>query len=100
MPTGDLRAGFAINATRLCVAVTLPKREQRRIKKLRDCASCTRSFLSEGHVASLDVGLIARALQCRQTAADPDALFPARTVLPSQIDACASLFDSPDGLSR
>ena len=23
----------------------------------------------------------ARALQCRQTAADPDALFPARTVL-------------------
>ena len=58
------------------------------------------AFLNKGHVAGLDVGLIARALQCRQTAADPDSLFPARTVLPSQIDACASLFDSPDGLSR
>jgi len=57
------------------------------------------AFLSEGHVARLDVGLIARALQCRQTAADPDSLFPARTVLPSQIDACASLFDSQGGLS-
>ena len=58
------------------------------------------AFLSEGHAAGLDVGLIARALQCRHTAADPDALFPARTVLLSQIDACASLFDGPDGLSR
>jgi hypothetical protein len=54
------------------------------------------AFLSEGHVAGLDVGLIARALQCRQTAADPDALFPARTALQSQINACASLFDSQD----
>jgi hypothetical protein len=52
------------------------------------------AFLSEGHIAELNVGLIARALQCRQTAADPDSLFPARTVLPSQIDACASLFNS------
>jgi hypothetical protein len=51
------------------------------------------AFLSERHIPGLDVGLIASALQCRQTAADPDALFPARTVLPSQIDACASLFD-------
>jgi predicted nucleotidyltransferase len=49
------------------------------------------AFLSEGHVAGLDIGLIARALQCRQAAADPDALFPARTVLPAQINACAAL---------
>jgi hypothetical protein len=54
------------------------------------------AFLGEGHVAGLDVGLIARALQCRQTAADPDSLFPARTALPSQIDVCASLLDSQD----
>jgi hypothetical protein len=58
------------------------------------------AFLSERHIPGLDVGLIASALQCRRTAVDPDALFPARTVLPSQIDACASLFDSQDGLSR
>ena len=58
------------------------------------------AFLSEGQVSGLDVGLIARALRCRQTAADPDALFPARTALPSQIEACASLFDSQDRLSQ
>jgi hypothetical protein len=49
------------------------------------------TFLSERYVAGLDVGLIACALQCRQRAADPDALFPARKVLPSQIGACAAL---------
>jgi hypothetical protein len=58
------------------------------------------AFLSEGHVSGLDVGLIARAFQCRQIAADPDSLFSARTVLPSQIDACASLFDSADSHCR
>jgi hypothetical protein len=50
------------------------------------------SFLSEHQPAGIDVGLIGQALQCRRAAADPDALFPARTVLPSQIDACAALF--------
>jgi hypothetical protein len=49
------------------------------------------AFLSERPAAGLDVGLIGRALECRQSAADPDALFPARKVLPSQIDACAAL---------
>jgi hypothetical protein len=49
------------------------------------------AFLSETRPAGLDVGLIARALQCRKAAADPDSLFPARTMLPSQIDACAAL---------
>ena len=49
------------------------------------------AFLSERYPARLDVSLIARALQCRQMGADPDALFPARTMLLSQIDACAAL---------
>ena len=54
------------------------------------------AFLSERRVAWLDVSLIARALQCRQAAADPDALFSARTVLPAQIDACAALLTGED----
>jgi len=49
------------------------------------------AFLSEAHPARLDISLLARALQCRQTAADPDVLFLARTTLLSQIDACAEL---------
>jgi hypothetical protein len=49
------------------------------------------AFLRERHPPGLDVGLIANALEYRQAAADPDALFPARTIMPSQIDACASL---------
>jgi len=49
------------------------------------------AFLNETRPARLDTDLIARALQCRQAAADPDSLFPARTLLPSQVDACAEL---------
>jgi hypothetical protein len=58
------------------------------------------AFLGENHAARLDISLIERALQCRQTAADPDALFPARTVLPSQIDACAALLAGGNGAPR
>jgi predicted nucleotidyltransferase len=43
-------------------------------------------------LARLNVDLITRALKCRQTASDPDALFSARAMLLSQIHACASLF--------
>jgi predicted nucleotidyltransferase len=50
------------------------------------------AFLMETSPARLDVDLIARALQCRRTAADPDSLFPARAMLPSQFEVCASLF--------
>jgi predicted nucleotidyltransferase len=39
----------------------------------------------------LDVALVAQALDCRRAAADPDALFAARTVLPQQVAACAAL---------
>jgi hypothetical protein len=35
----------------------------------------------------LDTGLIRRALDCRRAAADPDALFPARALLPGQVAA-------------
>ena len=58
------------------------------------------AFLSERHAAGLDVGSIERALQCRQSAADPTALFPARQVLPSQIDACAALLSGESSPSR
>jgi predicted nucleotidyltransferase len=50
------------------------------------------AFLSERRVAGLNLGLLEDALACRQSAADPDALFSAREMLPSQIDACAALF--------
>jgi hypothetical protein len=49
------------------------------------------AFLGKTRPARLDVALITRALQCRQADADPDSLFPARTSLPSQVDACAAL---------
>jgi hypothetical protein len=49
------------------------------------------AFLGRGPVAGLDLGLLESALQCRRSAADPDTLFSARNVLPSQIDACAAL---------
>jgi hypothetical protein len=53
------------------------------------------AFLGKTSPARLDVNLITRALQCRQADADPDNLFPERTMLPSQVDACAALFANP-----
>jgi hypothetical protein len=58
------------------------------------------AFVNERPPARLNVDLIARALECRQTAADPDALFSARRTLLSQIDACASLFTDEGDLLR
>ena len=49
------------------------------------------AFLQETRPAGLDVELIARALACRRAGADPDCLFPERTMLPAQVDACATL---------
>jgi predicted nucleotidyltransferase len=49
------------------------------------------AFLKETRPECLDVELVARALQCRWTASDPDSLFPARKLLPSQIEASAAL---------
>jgi predicted nucleotidyltransferase len=50
------------------------------------------TFLNERPLPGLDIDLITRALRCREAAADPDVLFPARTALPAQFDACGSLF--------
>ncbi len=49
------------------------------------------AFLRKTRPARLDVSLLTSALHCRQADADPDSLFPARTSLPSQVDACAAL---------
>jgi predicted nucleotidyltransferase len=45
--------------------------------------------------AGLDVDLVARALRCRQDAADPDMLFPERVTLPAQVAACAAFLALP-----
>ncbi len=49
------------------------------------------ALVAERRPAGLDVALVARALQCRLDAADPDVLFPARDALPRQAEACARL---------
>ena len=49
------------------------------------------AFLGKTRPARLDVSLISSALQCRHADADPHSLFPARTSLPSQVNACATL---------
>jgi predicted nucleotidyltransferase len=48
-------------------------------------------WLKDRSPPGLDVALIADALACRRAAADPDALFAARTALPRQVAACAAL---------
>ena len=49
------------------------------------------ALLRTSPVAGLDLGLLERALQCRQADADPDPLFAERVLLPAQIEACAAL---------
>jgi predicted nucleotidyltransferase len=49
------------------------------------------AFLGKTRPTGLDLSLITSALHCRQADADPDSLFPARTSLASQVDACAAL---------
>jgi hypothetical protein len=51
------------------------------------------AFLRESRPPQLELTSIERALQCRRAAADPDTLFPLRTILPAQVAACAALFD-------
>jgi predicted nucleotidyltransferase len=53
------------------------------------------AFLGKTHPTWSGLSLIARALQCRQADADPDFLFPERTSLPSQVDACAAILTEP-----
>jgi predicted nucleotidyltransferase len=49
------------------------------------------AFLNDQQVPGLDFNLVAAALRCRHDAKDPDHLFPARAVLPRQVEACARL---------
>ena len=49
------------------------------------------AFLQEQTPPGLDLASIEKALECRRAAADPDPLFGLRSVLPSQVDACAAL---------
>ena len=49
------------------------------------------AYLRDRAPAGFDVELIGRAFQIRADAADPDPLFPARTVLPRQVDSCRRL---------
>jgi len=53
-------------------------------------------WLKDRSPPGLDVTLIARALDCRRAAADPDGLFPARTALPRQVAACAALISESE----
>ncbi len=48
-------------------------------------------WLMDHTPAGLNLAAIERALDCRRAAADPDALFAARTLLPRQVAACAAL---------
>jgi predicted nucleotidyltransferase len=52
------------------------------------------AFLAAAPPVRLDTGLLARALQCRQADAEPDALFAERTRLPDQVEACAALMEA------
>src|SRR5262245_29499903 len=49
------------------------------------------AYIDKQNTAQFDVAFITRALQCRQVDADPDFLFPQRTKLLSQVEACAAL---------
>jgi predicted nucleotidyltransferase len=108
--SGEPFASWAGSVRRFAASETLePKDHKAYLKTLlypgRFCYSWTTgrigsndaaaAFLSETRPARLDVSLIDRALQCRQAADDPDFLFSARKILPSQVDACAALFANP-----
>jgi hypothetical protein len=48
------------------------------------------AFLQAQRPAGVDLNLIARALDCRRAADDPDMLFAARAVLPRHVEACTA----------
>ena len=52
------------------------------------------AFIHEHRPIGLDVNLVARALQIRREAHDPDALFSDRNTLLRQVDACARQFSA------
>jgi predicted nucleotidyltransferase len=49
------------------------------------------AFTCEHPPQGMNTDILTRAVAYRQAAADPDALFPARTVLPDQVKSCEQL---------
>jgi hypothetical protein len=47
------------------------------------------AFVREQRPQGMHCEIIAQALECRSAGADPDPLFPARSLLPHQIEACS-----------
>ncbi len=102
-------AGWAERARRFAAAAVLDAAERKAyLRTLLYPARLCYSYMT-GHVASnddavaflrgrrvpgIDLASIEAALVCRSAAADPDALFALRDVLPSQVDACAALIAS------
>jgi hypothetical protein len=50
------------------------------------------AFLHDNRIVGLDISLIERALELRRAGGHPDPLFADRTLLQSQIEACATIF--------
>ena len=49
------------------------------------------AFTCEHRPSGMNIDILTKTLACREAAADPDALFPARTVLPDQVKSCIRL---------
>jgi hypothetical protein len=49
------------------------------------------TFVCEQRPLGMNTDILTKALACREAAADPDALFPARTMLPEQVKSCIRL---------
>lgn len=49
------------------------------------------AFTCEHGPAGMDTGILTRTLSYREAAADPDALFAARSILPDQVKSCERL---------
>jgi predicted nucleotidyltransferase len=52
-------------------------------------------FAREDPPPGLNTDILTEALACREAGADPDALFPARTVLPQQVKSCIRFIADP-----
>jgi predicted nucleotidyltransferase len=104
--SGTPFANWTTNAKRFAAAGTLDPRDRKTfLRTLLYPARFCYSYLT-GHMSSndaavafvcanapagLDPASIEQALLCRRAAADPDSLFPLRTILPAQAEACAAL---------
>jgi len=49
------------------------------------------TFACQHRPPGMNTDILTKTLACREAAATPDALFPARTVLPDQVKSCARL---------